>query len=334
MLETAPALAKQHIGRTALMYKGFGLNLNSTMFQTLKTALDSEQDAEVRKIAAKQIIGVHGTSLAMAGVAGVPIYGAVSMLYDLMFSDDEEEDFDTLVRTYVGEGWYKGWFAELSGVDVANRIKLTDLLWEENKYRKDESPEERMVGLAGGPAASTAMRAFRGLDTLIEGGTWREMERGIENLFPPGIANAYASTFGRYRSEGGMYTKMGDPIYDDITGGELFFKALGFQPTGYTFQQERNNINSGIDRAVSKKRSLLMKKHYLALRTSDTDEIEDSLENIRAFNKRHPRAPVTAASMLASIKGRQSTAKRTHNGVAYSPLMYREIMELRSKWDE
>tara|TARA_R100001377_G_scaffold37431_3_gene20827 strand:- start:5 stop:2584 length:2580 start_codon:yes stop_codon:yes gene_type:complete len=334
MLETAPPIAKQHFGRTAGMYKGFGLNLYSTMFQTMKTALDSEQDSEVRKIAAKQIIGVHATGLAFAGMSGVPIYGAIAMLYDLMFTDDEDEDFDTLTRTYVGEGWYKGWFAQLSGIDVASRIKLTDLLWEENKYRQDNSAEEDLVALAFGPAGSVAGRVGRGVSTLWEGGTWREIERGFENLFPPGIANAYASTFGRYRREGGMLNKMGDPIYDDITGGELAFKALGFQPTGYTFEQERNMITSGIGRSIGKRRSLLMKKHYIALRTLDSDEVKDSLDNILDFNKRHPRFPITIDSMLSSIKGRQATQQRTHNGVSYSPLVHTAMMELRSKWDE
>ena len=131
-----------------------------------------------------------------------------------------------------------------------------------------------------------------------------------------------------------MYTKIGNPIYDDITGGELFFKSLGCQPTGYTFEQERNTITSGISRSIGKRRSLLTKKHYLALRTLDADEIRDSLENIRKFNKRHPRMAITVASMLASIKGRQATMKRTHNGVAYSALTHREMLRLRSKWDE
>ena len=77
-----------------------------------------------------------------------------------------------------------------------------------------------------------------------------------------------------------------------------------------------------------------MKKHYIALRTLDSDEVKDSLDNILDFNKRHPRFPITIDSMLSSIKGRQATQQRTHNGVSYSPLVHTAMMELRSKWDE
>lgn len=337
MLETAPAIAKQHVGRTAMMYKGFGVNLYSTMLQSLKTALDSEQDSEVRKIATKQLLGVHASALAFSGVAGVPIYGAVSMIADMLFYDDEEDDFDTNARKFLTEGWYKGWFAELSGIDVSYRIKLTDLLWEENKYKMDASAEESFMALALGPAGSVLDRTVRrGIGALWEGGTWKDMERGIENIFPPAISNAYKSTFGRYQREGGMYTRAGNPIYDDITGGELAFQALGFAPTGYTFEQERNNIISGIDKAVGKKRSSLMKRYHQAMNLGSVDEIQDALEDIWTFNSRvertHPSARITGDKMMKSIKARERTVARTHNGVAISPLMYETLMLSRGEW--
>ena len=334
MLETAPKWAQQGIGRVAFMYKNFGLNLYGTMLLSAKTALDSEygsvKDSEIRRVAIKQLVGAHGTALLFAGVHGVPLYGAVSMMADLLFYDDEEDDFDTDVRKYVEEGWYKGWVAELSGIDVSNRIKLTDLLWEENRYKPDPSTEENIVGLLGGPAFSTFERIRRGVVDLYSG----EVERGIESMLPPAVANAYKASFGRYQREGGIYTRLGNPIYDDITGGELAFQALGFAPTGYTFEQERNNIISGIDRVVGKRRSFLTKQYYVASRLGGTDDLRGVLDDIRAFNKRHPRQAISGETISKSIEARMRTIERTHNGVTLSPLMYAELMESRNEWGD
>jgi hypothetical protein len=332
MLETAPRVAQENFGRVALMYKNFGMNLYSTMLLSAKTALDSEQDIEVRKIAAKQLAAAHLSALLFAGVQGVPIYGAVSLMASLLY-DDEEEDFDTDVRKFVTEGWYKGWLAELSGVDVSNRIKLTDLLWEENRYNPDPSTEEFIVGNIGGAAFSTMNRVKRGLEALWEGGSSVDMERGFEQIIPPSISNAYKSTFGRYQRQGGMYTRLGDPIYDDITGGELFFQAMGFAPTGYTFEQERNLQLKKIDKAVGKERTSLMKRYYVAMTMADDDEVSDVLDEINRFNKRHPRAGITGRTMLKSIKARLRTQKRTHNGITISPLMYKTLMQNRDSWE-
>ena len=280
------------------------------------------------------MVAAHLAALLFAGVRGVPIYGAVALMANLLFYDDEEEDFDTDVRKLVSEGWYKGYLAELSGIDISHRIKLTDLLWEENRYNPDPSPQEFFVDKLGGASVSSGLRVWRGLNDIWSGGSSTDIERGFEQLVPPSISNAYKSIFGRYQREGGMYTRLGNPIYDDITGGELFFQALGFAPTGYTFEQERNHQLKKVDKAVNKKRSTLLKKYYLAVNTADSDEVSDVMDEIREFNKRHPRAGITGRTVLKSIKTRMRTRKRTHNGITMSPLMYRTLMQSRAEYDD
>jgi len=331
-LETAPSIAREGVGRVAFMYKNYGLQMYYTMLKTAKTAMDSDKGAlfgkegsPERKAAVKQLIGMHGSALFFAGVQGLPLYGAVKLIANLFFLDEEEEDFDTLVRQYMGEGWYKGAITELAGVDVASRMALTGLLIQENRFNNDPSLEETIGFYVGGPALSVANRLYRGGSDLFssEGDT----QRGIENIMPAGLANAYKSTFGRYVQQGGIYTRRSDPIYDDMTGGELVAQALGFPPTEYTFRQEQNSVTKRIDIAVGKRRSALHKKLYIAQRMGDFDAEMKIYDDIDKFNARHPEAEINAKSIERSLKQHAKTSSEMYNGVTLSPL-YRDALEM------
>jgi len=54
--------------------------------------------------------------------------GAFGMIYN-MFADDDEDDFESALRKFTGEGIYGGLANEVLGIDVANRISLNSLLY-------------------------------------------------------------------------------------------------------------------------------------------------------------------------------------------------------------
>jgi hypothetical protein len=331
-LETAPSIAREGIGRVAFMYKNYGLQMYYTMLKTAKTAMDSDkgklfgkEGSPERKAAVKQLIGMHGSALFFAGIQGLPLYGAVKLIANLFFLDDEEADFDTLTRQYFGEGWYKGAITEFAGIDVASRMALTGLLIQENRFNNDPSLEETIGFYVGGPALSVANRLYRGGSDLLS--SEGDIERGIENILPAGVANAYKASFGRYADQGGAFTRRQDPIYDDMTGGELVAQALGFPPTEYTFRQEQNSISKGIDIAVGKRRSALHKKLYIAQRMGDFDEEMALYDKIDKFNERHPEAAITPKSIKRSLEQHAKTSAEMYNGVTLSPL-YRNALEM------
>ena len=241
-LETGPSLARENIGRVALMYKSYGLQMYYSMFKKAFEVLDSTLTGKERVDAAKVLLGLHGSALFFAGIQGIPIYGAVKLLANAFFLDDEEEDFDTLVRKQVQEGWYKGPLVALTGLDTASRTALTGLLIQENKYNPDPSLEETLGFYLGGPALSSATRVIRGFEDFGNG----QIQRGIENITPTAVSNALKS-LGRYSQEGGVYSRRGDPIYDDMTTGELMGVFFGIQPAGYTQASDKNRIIKGID---------------------------------------------------------------------------------------
>ena len=322
-LESAPRLSQQHIGRVALMYKSYGLQMYYTMLKTAKIAFDGDkgklfgpEGSPERKAAWKQLIGLHGTAMLFAGVQGLPLYGAVRLITNLFFLDDEEDDFDTIVRKHIGEGWYKGGITAATGLDVSTRVALTGLLLQQNRYNNDPSIEEQLGFYFGGPALSVAKRLGRGVDDLYNG----ETERGIENLLPAGVANGYKSIFGRYQQDGGAFTRRQDPIYDDISAGEQLFWALGVAPKEYTLRQDKAMIGKRIDTAVNKKRSDLLKKYYVASRMYDSAEMLDISTKMMDFSLRHPDAAIDRDTIERSMKKHATSSEQMYNGVSFSSL--------------
>ena len=329
-LETAPRIAQENIGRVAMMYKSYGLRMYATMIKTAKQALDVYKAelkengfsdavaATMTSTAGKQLLGIHGTAVFFAGVHGVPLYGAVQLLADTFFLGDEEDDFNTIVRDHIGEGWYKGAVNQLTGADVASRIRLTGLVLQTNRYNTDASMEETIGFYLGGPAWSVTKRAGRGLNDLWEG----EFQRGVENLLPVGVANAY-KVLGRYQQDGGIYSRRNDPIYDDITGGELAAQFFGFAPAEYTRLQENNQRIKRIDTTLSRRASKLRKKYYLATRQGDFPEAREVMREIAKYNRAHPNFAITQESIDRSMKQHMKTSAEMYNGVTLSPAMRR-----------
>jgi hypothetical protein len=333
VLETAPRWAQQGIGRVALMYKSYGIRMYTTMLQTSKDYLDNmfapvdgetpaqkTERLEAKRVARNKLIGVHASALFFAGAQGLPLYGAFEVLANLFLLDDEEEDFDSIVRSFVGEQGFKGAINSMFGVDVATRIRLTGLLLNENRYNRDASLEETLFFMFGGPAYSTFKRIEQGFRDTGNG----EIERATENFLPPGLANIYKTAIptpvsGRLAREG-YETRRGDPIFDDVTGGDLAGILFGFPPVEYTNTMEKNNIKKGIDKAVNEKKSKILKKYYIAARTGNTKDMQKSLKELIAHNERHPLSAITGdsieKSMLRHIE--QSKNIRQHNGISIS----------------
>ena len=328
-LETGPSLARENIGRVAMMYKSYGLQMYYSMLKQAKRAVDKDLSGAERTEAFKILLGIHGSALFFAGLQGLPLYGALRLLANMFFLDDEEEDFDTLVRKQVGEGWYKGPLVAATGLDTASRTALTGLLIQENKYNPDPSLEETIGFYLGGPALSTANRIKRGIEDLGDG----QIERGIENLMPTAMSNAMKS-LGRYTREGGAFTRRGDPIYEDMTTGELMGVLFGIQPAGYTQASDKNRVLKGIDKAVTAKRSALSKKYYIALRQNDREAASRIMKEMIQFGRRHPEAALNAKSLRRSLNQHMQTSADMYNGVALSPTYRNSLLELARGWDD
>jgi len=323
VLETAPRFAQKGIGRVALMYKTYGIQMYYTMIKTAVAGLRRENDPEVRKAALRQLVAVHGSALFFAGVQGLPLFGAFTMIANL-FLDEDEDDAETIVRKHIGEGWYKGALTELLDVDVSQRVALTNLLFQVNRYNRDASPEETIGYYLGGPAWSVGKSFIRGTGELING----DMERGIEAMVPGAVRNGLKAI--RYTEEGAL-TRRKDPILDDITGGQLVAQVIGFAPAEYARRQEENQGVKRIENTLRTNRGKLLKQYYLAMRMGDYEEARDVKQDILDFNKRvsrkFPKAIITSDSVARSMRSHMRTSATMHNGIAISPMFRTALQE-------
>jgi len=345
-LATAPRIAQQGLGRMGMMYKTFGVQMYATMFKIARQSflVDLPRNLKEQGIsdgvaktmsqtAFKQLKGMMASSLLLAGAQGMPIYGAVAMIANA-FRDEDEEDFETSARQYLGEGLYKGGVNALFGVDVANRIGLANLLFRMNPYNKDRSLAEVGAELFAGPGFSVASQMYRGFNDIKDGnGFWR----GVETMSPAAVRNAFKTY--RYWDDGSVKSRRGDIIADDITSGELLFQFFGFAPTKVTFEQERNMSTKNIDRATNERRTNILKQLYISYNTGDIEGYQDALDESNDFNERHPYFMIDVRAAAKSLLKHYDTTAGMYNGITISPKLraslenHRDDYWGRNKWN-
>ena len=330
LLAQAPPIAQRNLGRVMMMFRTYGLTIYYHQLKLIKDFIGAGKGTEERRIAAKQMIATQALTAAMSGVAGLTAYGMFMGLYNTLFEDDEDERLDTLVRKQIGEGFYKGGvnyvMAQLGvPLDLSARIGLANMLISSDRYNFSRSPEESIINEVGGAAWSTIKRVGRGFDKLFDG----EIQRGVEDVMPVSVRNMLQAY--RFANEGAL-TRRGDPItQDDFNAGTIAAKFFGFAPAAYTLAQEQAQDLKRIDKAVSAKRTKLLKQHYLAQRMGDVRALINVKRDIIAFNKRHaklgPKVPITEETIKRSMKQHMKTSEEMFNGVQLSPNM-RDVLKV------
>ena len=321
---SAPRFAQDGPGKVVFLFKRYAsamyFMLGSLAYRSIKGS-----DAD-RAMARRQLAGVFGGAGIVAGIQGLPLFGVLAMTHDL-FKEDDEEDFETSVRQYFGEGMYGGLGNYLFGVDVASRMGLSNLVFRDRLIEKDQSILWTTAEMLGGPVIGTALQVERGFDQIADG----NVARGIETAMPAAIRNVLKS--GRFATEGAE-TLRGDPIIEDIGPGHIFAQAVGFAPADYTLQLQKNAQVKKIDRAVNEERTKLLKKYYVALRNADGLTMSELLEDMADFNSRHPTVAITPKTIKRSMKQHMRTTAKMYHGITVSPRRRAEALDFVSEYDE
>lgn len=320
MLETAPKIAQNSLGSVLLMYKRFGISMVYLQLKMAKQALKGATPEE-RKYAKKQLLGLFAMSGILSGIQGVPMMGLITELANMFLLDDEDEDADSILASYFGEGMYSG-LVNSFGLDIAPRIGMSNLIFRSLPNQEQESLVMQGIEMAGGPIVGIAQRMLdQGLPLLQEG----EIARGMEKMLPSVAANAMKAA--RYATEGAT-TLRGDPITEDFGPLTILGQTLGFAPAGYTRQLEINARDKRVDRVITENRTKLLRKRYKAMRENDIDEFMAIEEDIDEFNTRHPEVRITADTKERSVRQHRVTDEvaRMFNGITISPQRRATVM--------
>jgi len=308
LTETAPRLSQSSLGSLLLMYKRFAFSMIYLQFKMARGIIQKMPDGD-RTMATKQLVGVFLSSAFFAGAQGVPLAGMMRTIFN-MLKEDDEDDWDTVATSVIGEGWYNGVFYGM-GIDVSSRIGMSNLLYRSMPNQENESIITDGIEMLGGPIAGIGMRMGQGVDMMRDG----EMMRGTERLLPAGISNMFKSV--RFGKEGAR-TLRGDVMVEDLSPASLVGQFLGFAPTKYSRQVEINARNIYQDRLIGKRRSKLLKDRNIAIVENDMDEVRKIDSKIIEYNQKHPEYPITSDTKQRSKRTFDNNSMEMDSGVLIS----------------
>ena len=343
-----PVWAQSGVGNVLFLFKRFAIakyymmyklgheSIGSTNIQTIMqeqsvTEAEAQQIANDRKIARVGLRNFLITTGVMAGAGGMPMMGALGFIYN-MFADDDEDDFESAVRKFTGEGIYGGLANQVLGVDVANRISLNSLLYRPPLVKKeDQSPIWTLAEQLGGPVVGISVSALRGGQEIVEGisdGNTQSVRRGVETVLPASVRNAVKAA--RFGVEGAN-TRRGDPITEDINAYNVVMQGLGFAPKSYIQQLEFNKNARRREEAVSSTRTKLLRRRNMALREGDREGVQKVESLIKKYNDGLPagaeKSRITSDTKARSNRSFERTTGKMQGGMTYTPFMEQIVAE-------
>jgi hypothetical protein len=280
-----PVISQNAIGNVAMLFKRFAISKYHMMATMTNDAFQAGGDAQTkenRRIAQHQLGRFLVSTGLFAGVAGMPLMGALGQIYDF-FVDDDEDDFDAMLRKTIGEGLYGGIINTVLGVEVASRISLNSLLYRPPIIDKDQAGMWTLLEQLGGPVVGISLSLERGLGLINEG----EILKGIEAISPAAVRNVLKG--GQQLYTGEVATRRGNAVVEDIGLGQILAQFGGFANADVIRQYDINKNERRKDTYLTTTRTRLLRAANIAAAERDTDGYKDAMKRIREYNKNLPR---------------------------------------------
>lgn len=329
--ESGPSIGHSDIGKVLTVFKRFGFTMYYMLFNTMNRALPVKgatgQQLEEIQAARRQLLGVYGTAALFAGVKGLPMYWIMEAAYNAL-NDDDEDDFDTVMRKYLGEFAFKGPINYITNLGIADRVGWTDLIYRENKGGKaDASALSQITEAIFGAPYAIVNNMFRAAELANDG----HMERAIETALPIALRNVLKGV--RYATEG-VNTLRGDPVMGDVNGYNAAMQVLGFAPADLLAQYEINAIAKKQGDVITKEEQSLLKKYYVAQREGDFERADKLEEKLFELGDKYPELKITGNTLNKSVKARDKISEDMYHGVQLNkklrPLIEQSIRELEA----
>ena len=316
-----PVIAQSGIGNVFMLFKRFAISKYAMMIEMTNDAFKgatTDAEKQDRAIARGQLGRFMVSSAAFAGVAGMPLMGALGMMYD-MYSDDDEDNFDAVLDKSLGTTLSRGLVNAALGSDMASRIEMNSLLYRPPFIDKDQSQLWTLAEQLGGPIVGITLSMERGIGLFNEG----EFVRGTEAVMPAAVRNVMKG--GRYATEGAL-TRRGDAISEDIGLFQTIMQFGGAQPTVISDQHRINRNNRGKDDHLKETRTKLLRKLNFAASQNDARGYLAAYKEIVKYNRDLPTAArgrkvILKETIDRSRKSYEDRTKKMLGGIEYTPFM-------------
>ena len=288
-----------------------------------------ERLATDRKIARTQLVYTGISFSTFAGVMGLPFLSTFADIFDLFMTEEDEEDFKTMLRNQLHALPRDGILNYFLGVDFSSRVGLSDFVFRDQLMdNADDGLYQQIADLIGGPVVGVANNIFRGIKLIADS----QVEKGILAMLPAAFKNAYKGLIKYPRED--IRNKNYDLIYD-TSAKENIGQFFGFAPVGYVKRMEQANAKKTKEVAINKKRSNLLSKYYIAYKQGDDDLQNEIGDNIKKFNSKHPKLFITAGDLAKSMYVRLETSQQVEiDGVALNKQQRSDLNKDLDGWDQ
>jgi len=320
--ESGPSIGHSDIGKVLTVFKRFGFTMYYMLFDTIRRSFPISKDmnadqVEAMKAARRQLVGVYGMAGLFAGVKGMPLYWVAEMAYNAL-QDDDDDDFDTVMRKFLGDLIFKGPVNYYTNLAIADRVGWSDLIYRENKGGKaDASALSQITEAILGAPYSIINSFYRGKELIGEG----QFERGVEAMLPVALRNILKGV--RYATEGAN-TLRGDPVMGDINGYNAMMQILGFAPADLLARYEDNAYAKKFQDATVGQGKKLLKQYYIADRLGDYDRADMLRDKLFALSDKHDLG-ITDETISKSVTARDKISDEMHNGIQINKKLRNEI---------
>ena len=311
LITTAPRIAQTSAGSLVwqfkrvpgqLLYSHFSM-LNS-IFKDLTGKARTPAELEEARALRNTFFYTAAVGGALVGVKGIPMYGVVATIAN-MFLDDDDDDFNTLIAKTMGEDKYYGLIANMFGVDITDRVSLTNLMVRDRGNYKPSNEYQYAVEVLLGPAFGVTMRSIQGGLRLFDDDP-KNTDRAVEAMLPTALSN-FAKSY-RFATKG-YETGRNDPIISGaLPMGDILRQSLGFAPISTRSARDKLSLNIRKDLGRRDRRNGIIDKLVYAVsgEGEHSELLTQAWQEARAFNRDHPVFPIDVDTVLRSIRARQT----------------------------
>ena len=317
-------MRESNVVRTATIFKLYGQHVIFMWAQNLREAnygilnkvfaedFDGTPEEKAQRVreARRSLRNMFVVQTLAAGALGVFPVGmamwAAEMIHDLMPDDDDDDNhfnpeqafqqsMDELMGSMFDDEDDSKFFATLMtkgignslGVDLHSRIaqdKNIIVSMPDREFRDGEDYFESLVTSLGGPIVGLGSDWFKAAHAVSDDGGLRSLESALPKfLRDTSKATRYADV-NPFFDKGGVTTKKGLKIVEDISAFEIGTQAVGFNPSRISEVNERRFASVKAAQALSEFKSKKLTEFYNAIDSGDKDDIREAVEGIKKYN--------------------------------------------------
>jgi len=339
LAETGPQWMQDGFGKVIGTFKKYAFHMTYAQYTMARNAFSqldkieqNNTDPKVglpegmpspQTLARHSFLGIMIPAFALAGIRGLPFYGAASVLYHLLSDDEEDPPFDEFIRQNTSDIAFNGVLSHVTGASIMSRTGFYGHMPYERPlggdYRASQiGPSAYLFESILGPVYSATVGNADRAARIYDRGGPNSFRHAVAAVLPAGMRNmSKAYTMG----VDGVRDKTGTLIAE--TGArDVFYQMMGFVPLPVQQGYSNNSFMTGKYRRIMRRNSKIRSEIFYAMESGDEDGLERALKRRDRYNAdttvRELGVQITPKKLRKSIQDRRKWIHEHENRVGSS----------------